>query len=106
MRLPPDVLIAISLGGHCTTATNDTCTDSTWLHSRGLGRVKRGERVTLRVQWTAITIGSFFQRDEDLEVFAPYTLSDTAPPGRPRKGLWARVRGRGSLPRARAVSDR
>src|SRR5262249_45182967 len=30
MRLPPDVLIAISLVGQCTAATNETCTDSTW----------------------------------------------------------------------------
>jgi len=37
MRLPPDVFSAISLVGHCTTVTNATCKDSTWLHSRGLG---------------------------------------------------------------------
>jgi hypothetical protein len=43
MRLPSDVFFAISLVGHCITVTNETCTDSTWLHSRGLGRVKRGE---------------------------------------------------------------
>jgi hypothetical protein len=87
MRLPPDILIAVSLVGHCTTATNEMCKDSTWLHSRGLGLVKRGEKVTLRVQWDHDNHRFIFQRDADLEVFAPYTLSDTAPPGRPRKGV-------------------
>ena len=87
MRFSPDILIAISLVGHCTTATNETCKDSTWLHSRGLGPVKRGEKVTFRVQWDRDNHRFIFQRDGDLEVFAPYTLSDTAPPGRPRKGL-------------------
>jgi len=87
MRLPTDVLRAISLVGHCTTVTNETCKDSTWLHSRGLGLVKREERVTFRVQWDRDNHRFIFQRDEDLEVFVPYTLSDTAPPGRLRKGL-------------------
>src|SRR5215510_5112685 len=70
MRLPPDVLIAISLVAQCTAATTETCTDSTWLHSRGLVRVKRGEKVTLRVQWDRDNHRFIFQRDEDLEVFA------------------------------------
>jgi|RhiMetdeSRZDD1v2_1073273.scaffolds.fasta_scaffold900828_1 hypothetical protein len=87
MRLPTDVFFAVSIVGHCTTATNETCKDSTWLHSRGLGLVKRGEKVTFRVQWDRDNHRFIFQRDEDLEVFAPYTLSDTALPGRPRKGL-------------------
>src|SRR5262249_5820725 len=87
MRLPPAVFFALSLVGHCTTATTEPCKDSTLLHSRGLGLVKRGERVTFRVQWDRDNQRFIFQRDEELEVFAPYTLSDTAPPGRPRKGL-------------------
>jgi hypothetical protein len=42
---------------------------------------------TLRVSWHRDTHRFIFQRDDDLEVFVPYTLSDTAPPGRQRKGL-------------------
>jgi hypothetical protein len=84
MDAPTDVLYAISLVGQCTNAD---CKESTWLHSRDLGPVRRGEMATLRVQWDRDTHRFIFQRDDDLEVFAPYTLSDTAPPGRPRKGL-------------------
>ena len=84
MRKPIDVLLAISIVGHCTNAD---CSESTWLHSRDLGPVKRGELATLRVQWDRDNHRFIFQRDDDLEVFAPYTLSDTAQPGRPRKGL-------------------
>ncbi|MGH8070226.1 MAG: hypothetical protein ACRERE_34290 [Candidatus Entotheonellia bacterium] len=84
MNLPTDVLLAVSIVGHCTNAD---CKDSTWLHSRDLGSVRRGEMATLRVQWHRDTHRFIFQRDDDLEVFVPYTLSDTAPPGRQRKGL-------------------
>jgi hypothetical protein len=84
MDTPTDVLLAISLVGRCTNAN---CRASTWLHSRMLGPVKRGEMATLRVQWDRDNHRFIFQRDDDLEVFAPYTLSDTAPPSRQRKGL-------------------
>jgi hypothetical protein len=84
MDTPTDVLNVISLVGRCTNAT---CMASTWLHSRILGTVKRGEMATLRVQWDRDNHRFIFQRDDDLEVFAPYTLSDTAPPSRQRKGL-------------------
>jgi hypothetical protein len=84
MGVPTDVLHAISVVGHCTNAD---CKESTWLHSRALGPVKRGERATLRVQWDRDNHRFIFQRDDDLEVFAPYTLSDAAPPSRQRKGL-------------------
>lgn len=83
-RVPADVLYALSLVVHCTTAD---CKESTYLHSRVLGPVKRGETTTLRVQWDRDNHRFIFQRDDDLEVFAPYTLSDAAPPGRQRKGL-------------------
>src|SRR5262245_1186481 len=66
MRLPPDVFSAISLVGHCAAVTNATCKDSTWLHSRGLGPVKRGEKVTFRVQWDRDNHRFIFQRDGDL----------------------------------------
>ena len=84
MRFPANVLYAISLVMHCTNAD---CKESTYLHSRGLGPVKRGEMATLRVQWDRDNHRFIFQRDDDLEVFAPYALSDTAPPSRQRKGL-------------------
>jgi hypothetical protein len=84
MDVPADVLFAISVVGRCTNAD---CKESTWLHSRALGPVKRGERATLRVQWDRDNHRFIFQRNDDLEVFAPYTLSDTAPPGRPRQGV-------------------
>ena len=42
---------------------------------------------TLRVQWDRDNHRFIFQRDDDLEVFAPYTLSDTAAPRGRRKGL-------------------
>lgn len=35
----------------------------------------------LRVQWDRDNHRFIFQRDDDPEVVAPYTLSDTAPPG-------------------------
>jgi hypothetical protein len=84
MDTPTDALLAISLVGRCTNAN---CKASTWLHSRMLGPVRRREMATLRVQWDGDNHRFIFQRDDDLEVFAPYTLSDTAPPGRQRKGL-------------------
>lgn len=84
MDTPTDVLGVISLVGRCTTAN---CRTSSWLHARMLGPVKRGEMATLRVQWDRDNHRFIFQRDDALEVFAPYTLSDTAPPSRQRKGL-------------------
>jgi hypothetical protein len=46
MNTPTDGLLAISLVGRYTNAN---CKASTWLHSRMLGPVKRGEMATLRV---------------------------------------------------------
>jgi hypothetical protein len=43
--------------------------------------------VTLRLQWDQDNHQFIFQRDDDPEVFAPYTLADTAPPWGRRKGL-------------------
>jgi len=79
-----EVLSVQSRVGQCTNAD---CRESTWLHSRYLGPIKRGEMVTLRVQWDQDNHRFIFQRDDDLEVFAPYTLADTAPPWGRRKGL-------------------
>jgi len=42
---------------------------------------------TLRLQWDQDNHRFIFQRDDDPEVFAPYTLADTAPPWGRRKGL-------------------
>ena len=84
MDVATDVLSALSLVGRCT---NVNCKASMWLHSRDLGPVRRGEMTTLRVEWDRDNHRFIFQRDDDLEVFFPYTLSDTAPPSRQRKGL-------------------
>jgi alcohol dehydrogenase (cytochrome c) len=43
-------------------------------------------RQQLGVQWDRDNHRFIFQRDDDPEVFVPYTLSDTTPPGRQRKG--------------------
>ena len=43
--------------------------------------MKRGEMVRLRVQWDRDNHRFIFQRDDDPEVLAPYTVSDSAPPG-------------------------
>jgi hypothetical protein len=51
------------------------------LHSQDLGPVKLGEMVRLRVQWDRDNHRFIFQRDDDPEVLAPYTVSDSAPPG-------------------------
>ena len=81
---PTDVLSVVSRVGRCTNAD---CKESTWLHSRYLGPIKRGEMATLRVQWDQDNHRFIFQRDDDPEIFFPYTLADTAPPWGHRKGL-------------------
>jgi len=45
------------------------------------GPVKLGEMVRLRVQWDRDNHRFIFQRDDDPEVLAPYTVSDSGPPG-------------------------
>jgi hypothetical protein len=75
---PPDVLQVASRVIHCLDAH---CMDSQPLHFRDLGPVTRGERVRLRMQWDRDQHRFVFQRNEAPEVVAPYTVSDTAPPG-------------------------
>jgi hypothetical protein len=79
-----EVLSVVSRVGHCTNAD---CKESTWLHSRYLGSIKRGEMATLRLQRDQDNHRFIFQRDDDPEIFVPYTLADTAPPWGRRKGL-------------------
>jgi hypothetical protein len=74
----PDVLQVASGVIHCVDAR---CMDTQTLHFRDLGPVKRGERVRLRMQWDRDHHRFVFQRDDAPEVLAPYTVSDTAPPG-------------------------
>jgi hypothetical protein len=50
------------------------------LHRRDLGPVKPGERARLQVQWDRENHRFIFQRDDAAEVFAPYAVSDAAPP--------------------------
>jgi hypothetical protein len=75
---PPDVLQVRSVVFYCA---NRPCTGGTELHRRDLGPVKRGEMARLRVQWDRDNHRFIFQRDDAPEVFAPYAVSDTAPPG-------------------------
>jgi hypothetical protein len=75
---PPDVLGAVSIVFHCTNAN---CTAGSELHVKVLGSVKRGEMARLRVQWDRDNHRFIFQRDDNPEVVAPYTVSDTAPAG-------------------------
>jgi hypothetical protein len=49
--------------------------------TKDLGPVKRGAMARLRVQWDRDTHRFIFQRDDNPEVVALYTVSDTAPPG-------------------------
>jgi hypothetical protein len=74
---PPDVFQARAVVFYCA---NRLCTDGMALHRRDLGPVKRGEIARLRVQWDRGNHQFIFQRDDDPEVFAPYAVSDTAPP--------------------------
>jgi hypothetical protein len=75
---PPDILRARSVVFYCANAP---CTTGSELHSQDLGPVKRGEMARLRVQWDRDNHRFIFQRDDNPEVFAPYAVSDTAPPG-------------------------
>jgi hypothetical protein len=83
---PPDVLRAVSLVFHCTSAD---CTAGSELDFKDLGPVKRGEIARLRVQWDRDNHRFIFQRDDNPEVVTPYTVSDTAPPGFQAKVLEA-----------------
>jgi len=84
MTSSTEVMSVVSRVGQCTTAD---CKESTWLHSRYLGPIKRGEMATLRVQWDQDNHRFIFQRDDDPEIIFPYTLSDTVAPRGRHKGL-------------------
>ena len=75
---PPDVLRVRCGVFHCANAD---CTAGSMLHFQDLGPVKLGEMVRLRVQWDRDNHRFIFQRDDDPEVLAPYTVSDSGPPG-------------------------
>ena len=75
---PPDVFRVRSGVFHCANAA---CTAVSELHFQDLGSVQRGEMARLRVQWDRDKHRFIFQRDDNPEVFAPYTVSDSAPPG-------------------------
>jgi hypothetical protein len=68
---------------------NRDCTYGTELHGQFMGAVKRGETVTLRIQWDRDNHRFIFQRGDAPEVIAPYAVSDTEPPGTPVKFLSA-----------------
>jgi hypothetical protein len=83
---PPDVLRVRSGLYHCT---NMFCTTGSELYFSDLGPVKFGETVRLRLQWDRDNHRFIFQRDDDPEVLAPYTVSDIDPPGIQAKDLGA-----------------
>jgi hypothetical protein len=74
---PPDVFRVRALVFLCS---NRLCTAGMRLHRLDLGPIKPGETARLRVQWDRANQRFIFQRDEAPEVFAPYAVSDTAPP--------------------------
>ena len=74
----PEIFQARAVVFYCA---NRPCTAGMELHRRDLGLVTRGEVVRLRVQWDRDNHRFIFQRDDAPEVFAPYAVSDTAPPG-------------------------
>jgi hypothetical protein len=74
---PPNVFQARAVVFYCA---NQLCTAGMVLHQWDLGPVKPGEIARLRVQWDRDNHQFIFQRDDAAEVFAPYAVSDTAPP--------------------------
>jgi hypothetical protein len=83
---PPNVLRVRAGVFHCA---DTPCTDASELFSQDLGAVRRGQMARLRVQWDQGTHRFIFQRDKAKEIGAPYTVSDTDPPGIPAKLLSA-----------------
>jgi hypothetical protein len=83
---PPNVLQARAAVFHCA---DPACTKASELFTQNLGPVKRGQRARLRVQWDQSSHRFIFQRDNDPEILAPYTVSDTDPPSLPGKLLSA-----------------
>jgi hypothetical protein len=79
---PPDVLRVHSFVLHCKEKWDCHPLDPrTKLHLQNLGLVKLGEMTRLRVQWDQENHRFIFQRGGDPEIVAPYTVSDTSPPG-------------------------
>jgi len=74
---PPDVLRVRCAVLHCTSDG----TGISELHRQDLGPVKLEEMARLRMQWDRDNHRFIFQRDDDPEVLAPYTVSDSGPPG-------------------------
>lgn len=81
---PSNTLRVISAVALCTDAS---CLTSTTLDSTDLGPVTKGQRVKLRIEWDQANHRFIFQKDAEPEVFSPYAVSDTAPPGLNNKRL-------------------
>lgn len=60
---------------------NANCFDVTVLNAQSLGSVRQGDDVRLQVRWEPANDRFAFQRDDETETFAMYTVPDTAPPG-------------------------
>jgi hypothetical protein len=69
--------------------TTADCSEVTVLNAHNLGSVARKAPVTIRVQWQPDSDRFVFQRDSEPEVFSPYLVSDTFPPGFANKLLGA-----------------
>lgn len=74
---PPGVL---RVGGVVFFCGNTTCQDGTTLFFGDFGTLALGVPTTLRLEWDPDNNRFIFQRDAGPEVFAFYSVSDTAPP--------------------------
>lgn len=83
---PPNVLRVSALVVQCTDAS---CATPTFLGFQDLGPITKGTSVRLRVRWDPANDRFIFRRGSNPEVFLPYTVPDTTPPGASEKGLVA-----------------
>ena len=81
---PPNTLIVNSWIMRCS---NPSCSPLEFLSVQPLGNVKIGKSVNLTLQWDKLNNQFIFQRDNDLPVNVPYTVSDTFSPVIPFKQL-------------------
>ena len=74
----PKVLLVLADVFRCT---DSTCTGFETLGAGDLGTANVGEKVTLRLEWDQTKHQFIAQRDNEPEVFLPYSVSDTSTPG-------------------------
>lgn len=81
---PPGVLDVSAVVIHCHDVD---CSASTLLGFAPLGKVTKGQRVRLLMQWDQANDQFIFQRGKQTPVNVSYVVSDTAQPGFPLKTL-------------------